>query len=294
MIETWAANLRRIAFGRPAWSPAREYGYYRVSSKVIQEHASRQVAHARSDFAFGRRLAESIGLDTPALVAGASVLDIGAGECALSQALAFALGAAQVVALDAVPKQIWAAAAQRRDERLRCVIADASDLPFGDGSFDLVTCHLVLHHIEPLMPVLNELRRVLAPGGRLLVMEPAPLAGMLVHGQLSENEAPVPLAKLKRVCSEAGFSQVDSDYWWERFRTRALGPLSPNYRVRAIVPGDKRSAKFTLRRPLDRMSLPGLEIDRGCRFAEMATAHGEEIKALWPSSTDVPGFPQLG
>jgi len=46
--------------------------------------------------------------------------------------------------------------------------ADAGQLPFADGSFDLVLGHAVLHHIPELPRAFAEFERVLAPGGTLL------------------------------------------------------------------------------------------------------------------------------
>jgi ubiquinone/menaquinone biosynthesis C-methylase UbiE len=46
--------------------------------------------------------------------------------------------------------------------------ADAEQLPFPDGSFDLVLGHAVLHHIPDLRRAFAEFERVLAPGGTLL------------------------------------------------------------------------------------------------------------------------------
>ncbi len=46
--------------------------------------------------------------------------------------------------------------------------ADAEQLPFRDGSFDLVLGHAVLHHIPDLARAFAEFDRVLAPGGTLL------------------------------------------------------------------------------------------------------------------------------
>ncbi len=47
------------------------------------------------------------------------------------------------------------------------VCAQASDLPFPDGSFDLVFGHAVLHHLPDLRAAFDELARVLRPGGML-------------------------------------------------------------------------------------------------------------------------------
>jgi SAM-dependent methyltransferase len=47
------------------------------------------------------------------------------------------------------------------------------DLPFEDGSFDLVAAFDVLEHIDPDVPALREWRRVLRPDGRVLLTVPA-------------------------------------------------------------------------------------------------------------------------
>jgi ubiquinone/menaquinone biosynthesis C-methylase UbiE len=44
-------------------------------------------------------------------------------------------------------------------------------LPFPDGSFDFVTCMLVLCSVPDLQRAVGEIRRVLVPGGRLVFME---------------------------------------------------------------------------------------------------------------------------
>jgi ubiquinone/menaquinone biosynthesis C-methylase UbiE len=50
---------------------------------------------------------------------------------------------------------------------------DGKQLPFEDGSFELVTCLMTLHHIDPLnLPTLiSEIMRVLAPGGVVIIRE---------------------------------------------------------------------------------------------------------------------------
>jgi ubiquinone/menaquinone biosynthesis C-methylase UbiE len=49
-------------------------------------------------------------------------------------------------------------------------VADAESLPFGDASFDLVYSHGVLHHTPDIGRAINEVHRVLKPGGTALVM----------------------------------------------------------------------------------------------------------------------------
>lgn len=53
------------------------------------------------------------------------------------------------------------------------VCGSATAIPFRDGSFDVVAALDVIEHVASEAEILAELRRVLAPGGRLLVSVPA-------------------------------------------------------------------------------------------------------------------------
>lgn len=55
------------------------------------------------------------------------------------------------------------------DPRLRWQTADAQALPFGDAAFDVVACQFGLMFVPDKLLALREMRRVLRPGGRLLV-----------------------------------------------------------------------------------------------------------------------------
>ncbi len=50
---------------------------------------------------------------------------------------------------------------------------NGKDIPFNDESFDLITCFMILHHIpeENLIILLNEIYRVMIPGGILIIRE---------------------------------------------------------------------------------------------------------------------------
>jgi SAM-dependent methyltransferase len=58
--------------------------------------------------------------------------------------------------------------ARRLELEVRTARADAEQLPFPDGSFDLVLGHAVLHHLPDLPRAFAEFERVLVPGGTLL------------------------------------------------------------------------------------------------------------------------------
>lgn len=61
----------------------------------------------------------------------------------------------------------------RRGLRGQGVCGSALSLPFADETFDVVAAFDVIEHCEPESRALQELRRVLKPGGRLLLAVPA-------------------------------------------------------------------------------------------------------------------------
>ncbi|HKD97163.1 MAG TPA: class I SAM-dependent methyltransferase, partial [Micromonosporaceae bacterium] len=50
-------------------------------------------------------------------------------------------------------------------------VGDVTDLPFADGSFDLVVSSLSLHHWDEPEAAVPELARVLRPGGRVCIYD---------------------------------------------------------------------------------------------------------------------------
>ncbi len=102
--------------------------------------------------------------------AGQRVLDLAAGTGASSVVLARA--GAEVVGADFSAGMI--AEARRRygaRPHLSFVQADATALPFADGEFDAVTISFGLRNVNDPAQALAEMRRVVRPGGRLVVCE---------------------------------------------------------------------------------------------------------------------------
>ncbi len=99
------------------------------------------------------------------------VLDVASGEGYGSALLA--LTAREVVGVDAAADAIAHARTAYKDKRnLRFVSADCSALPFPDAAFDLVVSFETIEHITAQREFLAEIRRVLAPGGLLLLSSP--------------------------------------------------------------------------------------------------------------------------
>ncbi len=101
-----------------------------------------------------RRLADAMLVLAPVPVAGARVLDIGAGTGACVRA-AVAAGARDVVATDLAPAMLAALG-----PGVPRVAARAGLLPFRDGAFDLATAACVLGHLPDPVTALREARRV--------------------------------------------------------------------------------------------------------------------------------------
>lgn len=118
-------------------------------------------------------------------VAGRRILDAGCGAGPLFAALRDR--GAVVTGVDASAGMLELA--RRRlgpDADLR--VADLADpLPFPDNTFDDVVASLVLHYLEDWGPALTELRRVLVPGGRLIVSVEHPFAIWLSERSAGEK-----------------------------------------------------------------------------------------------------------
>jgi demethylmenaquinone methyltransferase/2-methoxy-6-polyprenyl-1,4-benzoquinol methylase len=98
---------------------------------------------------------------------GERVLDLAAGTG--TSALPFAAAGAFTVPCDFSTGML--AEGRRRTPWLPFVAGDATRLPFRDGVFDAVTISFGLRNVRDTVAALTELRRVTAPGGRLLVCE---------------------------------------------------------------------------------------------------------------------------
>lgn len=105
---------------------------------------------------------------------GEQVLDIASGTARLPTLLGSATGdEGSVVGVDITPRML-AHSTTRLDAakaalQVHLVCGSAMQLPLMDDSFDLVTCALGLHHMA-VPTVLAEMRRVMAGGGRLVLV----------------------------------------------------------------------------------------------------------------------------
>ena len=161
---------------------------------------------------------------------GDRVLDAacGTGDFALADVGA---GAGEVVGVDFSARMLERA--RRKSTAVRWVEADLLALPFDDATFDAATIGFGIRNLSELDPGLQELRRVLRPGGRLAVLEITrprgiarpffslwfdrlvPAAGKLLPGGAAYRYLPAsvrrfpPAEELAAKIERAGFSGVE-------------------------------------------------------------------------------------
>jgi len=104
---------------------------------------------------------------------GLTILNAGGGEGSFSPLLLAIPGAARVVEMD---YSYRISALGTFDSRQHPVAASLTEIPIKSASFDLILCSEVLEHIDDDALALDELCRVLAPGGWLLISVPTPPA----------------------------------------------------------------------------------------------------------------------
>jgi len=112
-----------------------------------------------------------IALEMLRISPGDAVLDVACGPGNFTRAFAAAAGGdGLVVGLDASRTMLAQATRERPAGGIAYVRGSATDLPFRDGSFDAVCCFAALYLIEEPLRAVDEIVRVLAPGGRVALL----------------------------------------------------------------------------------------------------------------------------
>ncbi|MBC8077162.1 MAG: methyltransferase domain-containing protein [Chloroflexales bacterium] len=157
-------------------------------------------------------------VDLAQIVPGERVLEVGCGTGAVYRVAAQRTGPSGAVAgIDPAPEMI--AVAREKAARARLTIdfrvGAIEALPFADGGFAVVFSSLMMHHLPDDLKRqgLAEIRRVLQPGGRLVIVDvkrpttaSARLsAAIFLHGALSEG-----VQDLANVLREAGFTSIQN------------------------------------------------------------------------------------
>ena len=141
-------------------------------AKAVQRQFGQQAAYyaVSRPHATGTSLGVMINWAKP--TAADRVLDVATGTG--FTAFAFAEAAAEVVATDITAKMLQEArrlGAERGFRNIHFLQAAAETFPFRDKSFDIVTCRIACHHFASVPAFLGEVRRILGPTGRLVLVD---------------------------------------------------------------------------------------------------------------------------
>jgi ubiquinone/menaquinone biosynthesis C-methylase UbiE len=159
-------------------------------------------------------------LDQAQLKPGESILDVGCGTGGVTIPAKKRVGQnGSAAGIDPAPEMI--AVARRKAERagieINFRVGVIESLPFRDETFDVVTSSLMMHHLTEELRVkgLAEIRRVLKPGGRILIADMMRPSGssfkrfftsvILHHGHVVEFG----LQDVPALLRDAGFADVE-------------------------------------------------------------------------------------
>lgn len=154
-------------------------------------------------------------------LSGARVLDAGCGQGQWGSY--FSGRGASVIGIDISHEAITAA---KRLNGIDAVCADARFLPFKTGTFDLVFCGGVLHHLRPETILLSsrDIYRVMKEQGKIFTLDPSarcPYTNLMYNrtlfrflkklygfGDLSPDENPIWPHVLREIIEESGFRAI--------------------------------------------------------------------------------------
>ena len=104
------------------------------------------------------------------LIAGKAVLDVACGEGYGSDILS--RSASSVVGVDIATQAVEHATERYGSDKLSFVAASAAHLPFDDAQFDAVVSFETIEHHDQHDEMMSEIRRVLKPGGLMIMSSP--------------------------------------------------------------------------------------------------------------------------
>jgi SAM-dependent methyltransferase len=147
------------------------------------------------------------GLELPCGESPPRILDAGCGSG--RNMVEFARRGA-VTGVELSPASVEKARARNSGEVIE---GSVLQMPFSDASFDLAASLDVIEHLEDDLGALRELRRVVAPGGALLVTVPAYQWLWSGHDEINHHHRRYTRRSLLAVAERAGWTQARTSYF---------------------------------------------------------------------------------
>lgn len=101
----------------------------------------------------------------------ASVLEIGCGNGNGAKLIRKYFNPGNIEAIDIDERMIYIARKRNKDNKVKFHLMSAAQLEFPDKSFDAVFDFGIIHHLADWRSCISELKRVLKPGGELIIEE---------------------------------------------------------------------------------------------------------------------------
>jgi len=190
--------------------------------RTVQDEFTRQAEpFARSATLQAPELTQRI-VDALGERARGRILDLACGPGVLTSVLGRA--ARSVVGLDLTARVLEVARRTGNPAGAAFVRGAAERTPFADGCFDGVTLRLALHHVQEAGAVLREVRRLLRPAGRVVVLDVLPSSDPRIaalHNEIERARDPshtafVPGDSLRDAIEAAGLAVAVHERWTSR------------------------------------------------------------------------------
>lgn len=155
---------------------------------------------------------------------GERVLDVACGTGIVARLAFQKVGdTGSVTGLDINPGMLAVARSVAKDLPIEWHEASAEDMPFPNNSFDVVICQLGIQFMEDRSAALQEMYRVLVPGGRMLMNVPGPAGEpfAIFAEAMGKNISPDAeefanhvfvlndTEEIRQLINEAGFNNID-------------------------------------------------------------------------------------
>ena len=193
-------------------------------------------------FATSPAITNAAALDLLVKLSGAgptdTVLDVACGAGVV--VCAFAEVVRHVAGIDLTPAMIERARVLQQEKHLTNVswqIGDVLSLPYADASFSIVTSRYAFHHLENPGAVLAEMKRVCAPGGKVVLADmyassnPEKAAAFNRMEKLRDpsHVRTMPLSELNELLQQAGLRLIQTEFYCVEFELEnLLQGSSPN------------------------------------------------------------------